>query len=121
MTSASTLTGAPRTLAAQLPHAAPGQQVRLEGWVHRRRFLGVVTFLILRDRSGLAQVVVREQHARELVQDCGEETVVFISFSCRGGSSRPPRSARTKRLRSAESEIIAPAEEAAVGLSLVTS
>jgi nondiscriminating aspartyl-tRNA synthetase len=31
----------------------------LEGWVHRRRELGAVTFLILRDRSGLGQVVVR--------------------------------------------------------------
>ena len=89
MTSASTLTGAPRTLAAQLPHAAPGQQVRLEGWVHRRRFLGAVTFLILRDRSGLAQVVVREQHARELVQDCGEETVVAVSGTATPNPAAP--------------------------------
>jgi nondiscriminating aspartyl-tRNA synthetase len=43
-----------RTLAAQLPSAAPGQTVRIEGWVHRRRELGAVTFLIVRDRSGLA-------------------------------------------------------------------
>nr|WP_313960516.1 amino acid--tRNA ligase-related protein [Nocardioides sp. zg-1228] len=30
----------------------------LEGWVHRRRELSRVTFLVLRDRSGLAQVVL---------------------------------------------------------------
>jgi nondiscriminating aspartyl-tRNA synthetase len=89
MTSASTLTGASRTLAAELPQAAPGQQVRLEGWVHRRRFLGAVTFLILRDRSGLAQVVVREPGARELLQDCGEETVVAVTGTATPNPAAP--------------------------------
>ncbi len=76
MTSA--LAGTSRTLAARLPEAAPGSQVRVEGWVHRRRVLGAVTFLILRDRSGLAQVVVRDRRALEVVQRCGEETVVAV-------------------------------------------
>jgi len=49
-----------RTLAAALPHAAPGGQVRLQGWVHRRRELSALTFLVVRDRSGLAQVVVKD-------------------------------------------------------------
>jgi nondiscriminating aspartyl-tRNA synthetase len=48
-----------RTLASALPDATPGSQVLLQGWVHRRRELSAVTFLVLRDRSGLAQVVVR--------------------------------------------------------------
>jgi nondiscriminating aspartyl-tRNA synthetase len=48
-----------RTLCADLPHAEPGSIVRLDGWVHRRRELSAVTFLVVRDRSGLAQVVVR--------------------------------------------------------------
>ncbi|GAA1142843.1 aspartate--tRNA(Asn) ligase [Nocardioides aquiterrae] len=49
-----------RTLCADLPTATPGSTVRLQGWVHRRRELSAVTFLVVRDRSGLAQVVVRE-------------------------------------------------------------
>jgi nondiscriminating aspartyl-tRNA synthetase len=48
-----------RTLASALPESTPGSQVRLQGWVHRRRELSAVTFLVVRDRSGLAQVVVR--------------------------------------------------------------
>jgi nondiscriminating aspartyl-tRNA synthetase len=51
--------GLARTLCADLPHAEPGSTVRLDGWVHRRRELSAVTFLVVRDRSGLAQVVVR--------------------------------------------------------------
>jgi nondiscriminating aspartyl-tRNA synthetase len=47
-----------RTLTSELPHATPGEQVRLQGWVHRRRDLAKVTFLVVRDRTGLAQVVL---------------------------------------------------------------
>lgn len=47
-----------RTLCHDLPASTPGEEVTLEGWVHRRRALSRVTFLVLRDRSGLAQVVL---------------------------------------------------------------
>lgn len=47
----------PRILAADLTPATPSP-VRLEGWVHRRRELKRVTFLVLRDRTGVAQVVL---------------------------------------------------------------
>jgi nondiscriminating aspartyl-tRNA synthetase len=77
MTSA--LAGLSRTLAAQLPSAAPGGPVLIEGWVHRRRALGAVTFLIVRDRSGLAQVVVRDPEAQAVVRRCGEESAVAVT------------------------------------------
>jgi nondiscriminating aspartyl-tRNA synthetase len=51
-------TGLSRTLTSALPQVSPGEQVRLQGWVHRRRELAKVTFLVVRDRSGLAQVVL---------------------------------------------------------------
>ncbi len=35
-----------------------GERVLLAGWVHARRDLGSVSFLVLRDRAGLAQVVL---------------------------------------------------------------
>ena len=47
-----------RTLCHDLSTSTPGTEVTLEGWVHRRRELARVTFLVLRDRSGLAQVVL---------------------------------------------------------------
>ena len=46
-----------RILAAELPDQV-GKRVTIAGWLHRRRELKSVTFLIVRDRSGLAQVVL---------------------------------------------------------------
>ncbi|MCH9651451.1 MAG: aspartate--tRNA ligase [Deltaproteobacteria bacterium] len=40
-----------------------GQTVKLQAWVHRRRDLGGLMFLNLRDRSGIAQVVVHPEEA----------------------------------------------------------
>jgi nondiscriminating aspartyl-tRNA synthetase len=46
-----------RTLAAEL-RPRIGERVRLAGWFHHQRRLSRVSFLLLRDRSGLAQVVL---------------------------------------------------------------
>ena len=37
--------------------AAAGRQVVLTGWVHRRRDLGQLIFIEMRDRSGFVQIV----------------------------------------------------------------
>lgn len=47
----------PRTGCGTLRPEQIGQVIRLAGWVHRRRDLGGVVFIDLRDRSGLVQVV----------------------------------------------------------------
>src|SRR2546430_15699932 len=98
MTMTSALAGLSRTLAVQLPSVAPGRAVRIEGWVHRRRALGAVTFLIVRDRSGLAQVVVRNPEALAAARRCGEESVVAVTrvapphpAAPRGAPGAPPR------------------------------
>ena len=51
---------APRVLARDLASVRPGERATLAGWIHRRRVLASVTFLVLRDRTGLAQVVVKD-------------------------------------------------------------
>jgi nondiscriminating aspartyl-tRNA synthetase len=49
-----------RTLAKDLKCAAEkgGKDVELSGWIHRIRELGAVSFIVLRDRSGLVQLVL---------------------------------------------------------------
>jgi nondiscriminating aspartyl-tRNA synthetase len=66
-----------RTLTAQLPQRI-GQRATLQGWIHRRRRLSRVAFLVVRDRSGLAQVVIGDGPARRQLDDFGEETVVSV-------------------------------------------
>jgi nondiscriminating aspartyl-tRNA synthetase len=60
-----------RVLAADLLKHV-GARVRVAGWVHRRRRLKSVTFVVVRDRSGFAQVVLRSAEAPP------EETVVEV-------------------------------------------
>jgi nondiscriminating aspartyl-tRNA synthetase len=64
----------PRVLAADLADHA-GSTVKLAGWVHRRRELKSVTFVILRDRSGTAQVVLAGGDGAPGLR---EETVVEV-------------------------------------------
>jgi nondiscriminating aspartyl-tRNA synthetase len=67
-----------RTLVADLPEHV-GDHVTIAGWVHRRRQLKSVTFLVIRDRSGLAQVVLTGPTAAEFTEtDFTEETVVEV-------------------------------------------
>jgi nondiscriminating aspartyl-tRNA synthetase len=61
-----------RVLSADLP-AHVGETVLLHGWVHRRRILKSVSFLVLRDRAGLAQVVGAAAGAHP------EETAVAVT------------------------------------------
>ncbi|HXE75522.1 MAG TPA: aspartate--tRNA ligase [Candidatus Xenobia bacterium] len=65
----------------ELRAADAGKSVVLMGWVHRRRDLGQLIFLDLRDRDGLTQVVCNKEknpdaHAR--ADECRAEYVVAI-------------------------------------------
>jgi nondiscriminating aspartyl-tRNA synthetase len=51
-----------------------GERITIAGWLHRRRELKSVTFLVIRDRAGLAQVVV----PAGCPVPAGEETVLEI-------------------------------------------
>ena len=66
-----------RVLAADLP-AHVGEHVMISGWLHRRRELKSVTFLIIRDRSGLAQVVQAPDGQPGAGPPVPEETVLRV-------------------------------------------
>ncbi|HEX2253729.1 MAG TPA: aspartate--tRNA ligase [Thermoanaerobaculia bacterium] len=57
-----------RTGAGTLTAQDIDTEVRLAGWVQRRRDLGGLVFLDLRDRSGLVQVVVRPDERPDLAE-----------------------------------------------------
>jgi aspartyl-tRNA synthetase len=69
-------------LAGALRTADVGAHVRLGGWVHRRRALGGIVFVDLRDRAGMVQVSFDPRSAPQQLIDAaaalGSETVVLI-------------------------------------------
>lgn len=77
-----------RTLASDLSAVPPDSVVRLQGWVHRRRELATVTFLVLRDRTGLAQVVVRSG-VGQVLEVPPEETTVEVTGTVTANPQAP--------------------------------
>jgi len=64
--------------AGSLRRADAGTVVTLAGWVARRRDLGGVAFVDLRDSSGIAQVVFREGEPAELAERLRAEYCVRV-------------------------------------------
>ncbi|PRA01179.1 aspartate--tRNA ligase [Arthrobacter sp. MYb211] len=77
-----------------------GQQVTLTGWVARRRDHGGVAFLDLRDASGFAQIVVRDE---EDFHPLRNEFVLQV----KGKVERRPEGNENPNLPSGEIEVIA--------------
>ena len=65
-----------RVLAAEAGQHV-GQEILLQGWVHRVRKLGQVSFLLMRDRSGVVQTVI-ETGGWDIPNDVTNEAVVAI-------------------------------------------
>ncbi|MET8199120.1 aspartate--tRNA(Asn) ligase [Micromonospora taraxaci] len=77
-----------RTLSHHLPGRI-GETVRVAGWVHRRRLLKSVAFLIVRDAAGLAQVVVTDPAVRADLEKLTEETVVEVTATVTANDTAP--------------------------------
>ena len=70
-----------RTGAGTLTREAIGTRVRLQAWVQRRRNLGGLLFVDLRDRTGVAQVVVHPEtraHLAGLLEPVRAEWVLEV-------------------------------------------
>ncbi len=91
-----------RVLNADLPGHV-GKCVRVEGWVHAIRKFGAVNFLILRDRSGQAQVIL-EPGQMERLDGLQVETVVAVE----GTVEEEERAANGVEIRDASLEVISP-------------
>jgi aspartyl-tRNA synthetase len=55
-----------------------GRNVRVAGWVHRRRDYGGLIFIDLRDRYGLTQIVVNEAESPEAAAIAGKARSEFV-------------------------------------------
>jgi nondiscriminating aspartyl-tRNA synthetase len=77
-----------RTLTGEL-RLRVGERVRLAGWLHHQRRLARLTFVLLRDRAGLAQVVVEGEAAVAQVASLLPETVLEIEATVAESAQAP--------------------------------
>jgi aspartyl-tRNA synthetase len=88
-----------------LTRAQVGQQVRLGGWVHRRRDLGGLVFVDLRDRAGLVQLSFNPEwtpaEVMERAAALGAETVILVT----GTVQLRPEPSRDSQLVSRDVEV----------------
>jgi len=77
-----------RILAADVA-AKAGQHVMIAGWLHRKRRLKSMTFLIVRDRSGLAQAVLTDPAAIDAAAALPEETVIRVDGTVTASPQAP--------------------------------
>ena len=95
----------------QLRDTHIGEEVSLNGWVHRRRDHGGVIFLDLRDREGIVQVVFDPDAAEafELADQVRSEYVLAIRGRVRareGGAVNPRMATGTVEVLGSELTIL---------------
>lgn len=98
--------GMKRVLARDLKECV-GKDVQIKGWLHKKRLLGGLTFINVRDRSGLIQAVVEDKDEVEKLRGLQIGTVLAVS----GTVHAEPRAPGGAELRSPALEVLVPVEE----------
>ena len=88
----------------ELRESDVGQQVTLMGWAAKKRDFGVFTFVDLRDRYGLTQIVVSEETARDAHGRAKEVRGEFV-IAVKGEVARRDEGARNAKLATGGIEV----------------
>ena len=65
------------------------EEVTIDGWLHRQRQLSHVSFLVIRDRSGLGQIVINDPAQARSLSGLAPETVVCVRGRCVASRQAP--------------------------------
>ncbi len=84
-----------------------GKSATIQGWLHKKRLLGGITFINVRDRSGLVQVVVEDKDEVEKLRGMQIGTVLAIE----GTVVEEPRAPGGAELHDPKVEIQVPVDE----------
>jgi nondiscriminating aspartyl-tRNA synthetase len=81
-----------------------GKTIRVEGWLHKKRLLGGLTFINVRDRRGLTQVVLKDKDEVEKLRGLHIGTVLAVE----GEVKEEPRAPGGAELHDAKLEVLVP-------------
>ena len=95
-----------RTLSSELASKV-GQEVHLEGWLHKKRLLGGLTFINLRDRGGLVQAVIKNKDEADKLKGLQIGTVLGLN----GNVVKEERAPGGVELHEVSLEVLVPVSE----------
>lgn len=81
-----------------------GQTIHIEGWLHKKRLLGGLTFINVRDRRGLTQVVIKDKDEVEKLRGLQIGTVLAVD----GMVKEEPRAPGGAELHDVKLEVLVP-------------
>lgn len=81
-----------------------GKEITLEGWLHKKRLLGGLTFINVRDRRGLTQIVLQDKDEVEKLRGLQIGTVLRVT----GKVKEEPRAPGGAELHEAKLEVLVP-------------
>ncbi len=84
-----------------------GKTVHTQGWLHKKRLLGGLTFIVLRDRSGLVQIVLHEENEVKKLHNLQNGTVLSV----RGEVVKEERAPGGSEIHHAKIEVTVPVTE----------
>lgn len=90
-----------RTLSSDV-HKQIGKEVHVEGWLHKKRLMGGLTFINVRDRGGLVQVVIKDKDEVEKLRGMQIGTVLAVD----GTAKEEPRAPGGAELHDAKVTVL---------------
>ena len=81
-----------------------GEVIHIEGWLHKKRILGGLTFINVRDRHGLVQIVLESKDEVEKLRGLQIGTVLYVD----GKVVEEPRAPGGAELHEAKVEVVVP-------------
>lgn len=95
-----------RTMIAELTGEV-GEQATIAGWLYKRRLMGGLNFLLIRDRTGLAQVLVEDEKEIKKLHGLQLGSVVQIT----GNIVKDDRAPGGSEIHQPKIEVITPVTE----------
>lgn len=77
-----------RTIIKDLKDAA-GSRVKIVGWLHKKRLLGGLTFIVVRDRSGVVQALIKDKGEVEKLRGLQIGTVLEVEGTVAADNRAP--------------------------------